>query len=111
MTIREENELKMSAEIQIINDMIELKKRSPEEGLRWKSTKQDLFQMIYILYESGQVTDGYGVPATFCELVKCFCEILHLRVPSNPRQYVKQSLCCKGLRKSPLLLRYRRMYI
>lgn len=107
----EEKERMMQAENRIIADMKELMKRSPEDHLTWKSTKQDLFQMIYILYESGEVRDEYGIMVTFAEMVQRFCGILHVKVPRNPRQFVKQSATCNGLRRAPLLLRYHAMYI
>lgn len=108
---REEKELMMQTENRIIADMKELMKRSPEEQLTWKSTKQDLFQMIYILYESGEVRDEYGIVMPYSEMVQHFCSILHVKVPRNPRQFVRQSATCNGLRRAPLLLRYKVMYI
>lgn len=106
MTDAEKKERMMQAELVIIRDMKLLMQRKPEEGLRWNSTKQDLFNMIHILYESEEVRDRYGVVMPFTVLVRHFCEILHERVPSNPYAYVTQSTLCQGCRRAPLLLRY-----
>lgn len=111
MTKREETERMMQAELMIIRDMKELIKMSPKDGLVWKSTKQDLFLMIHILYESGEMMDEYGIAITFTELVRRFCNILHLPVPRNPRAYVRQSSACMGERRPKLLLRYKAMYV
>ncbi|MBQ0074141.1 MAG: hypothetical protein KBT34_08085 [Prevotella sp.] len=111
MTHREETEKMMAAELLIIKDMKELIKKDPKEGLEWKSTKQDLFQMIHILYESEEMTDEYGVPLSYQELVRRFCNILRIQVPRNPCTYVRQSLDCKGCRRAPLLMRYVRMFV
>lgn len=101
----------MTAELKIIHDMKELIKRSPKEGLTWKSTKQDLFLMIHILYESEELTDEYGVALSFKELVRRFCNILRIKVPRNPNAFVEQSLRCQGCRRAPLLMRYVQMFI
>ncbi len=106
MSLREEKEIMMKNELLIIEEMKSLLTHSPEDNLKWCSTKTDLIEMIHILYESSEVRDAYGVPVSFCSLVnRCFA-ILNVKVPSNPNSYVSQARNCKGQRRAPLLLRY-----
>lgn len=91
----------------IVEDLEELYGHSPEEGLKWKSTKTDLIEMIHILFHSERIKDDLGLPATFVMLVNHYCGILHVKVPVNPRQLVGRAVQSKGIRSLPLYRRYK----
>lgn len=110
-TPKNEKEKMMEAELRVIEDMTHLLSHRPEDKLRWNSTKQDLMEMIHILYESETVRDEDNVPVPYIKLVRRICMILGERVPRNPHAYVSQSLQCQGVRKQKLLLRYSRPFI
>lgn len=106
-----EKEVMMESELRVIDDMTKLLSRHPEEHLRWNSTKQDLMEMIHILYESETVRDEYNVPVPFIKLVRRICVILGERIPRNPHAYISQNCHCQGIRKQKLLLGYDTTYI
>lgn len=110
-TQKNEKEVMMEAELQIIKDMTELLKHNPEEHLRWNSTRQDLMEMIHIVYESETIKDEYNVPVPYKTLVSMYCIILGEKIPRNPHAYVLQSNSCQGVKKQKLLLRYRGIFI
>ncbi|MBR4269847.1 MAG: hypothetical protein IKQ47_08740 [Prevotella sp.] len=102
-----EKELMMRNELRVIEDMKELLTHSADEGLTWRGTKTDLVEMVHILYESEELTDDDGLPVTFKQLLLRCCSVVHERVPRNPATYLTQARQCKGIRRAPLLVRYR----
>ncbi|SRR5574344_181643 len=94
----------------IVADMVALMGRSESEGLRWRSSKTDLMEMVHILYCSDVMRDMYGLPLTFLELVRRVCAIVHVEVPRNPNQLVARAQQRKGRKVLPLLMRYDGMF-
>lgn len=120
-----EKEQMMAAELRIIDD---LKRLLGEDGAqpnmaakgddvapsmaaagraRWVGTKQDLYMMVHILYESEELRDDDGLPVCFTKLVERVCEIVGVKMTKNPMQYIYQAKRCCGVKRQPLLLRYR----
>ena len=104
-----DKELMMRNELRVIDDMKKLLQRSECDGLRWHGTKTDLVEMVHILYESEELTDEDGVPMTFKRLLELSCMVVHERVPRNPATYLTQARRCKGMKRAPLLIRYKRI--
>lgn len=102
-----DKELMMRNELRVIDDMKELLQRSECDGLQWRGTKTDLVEMVHILYESEELTDDDGLPMTFVELLRRSCMVVHTKMPRNPATYLAQARQCKGMRRMPLLLRYK----
>lgn len=97
----------MRNELRVIEEMKQLMEHNEEDGLRWKGTKTDLVEMVHILWESEQLRDDDGLPVTFRELmIRCF-KVVHMKMPRNPASYLAQARQCKGMKRMPLLLRYK----
>lgn len=111
MSHREMNERMMAGERHIIEDMKWLLMQKPEDMLTWKSTKNDLFLMVKVLYDSCEVLTKYNERITFVSLAQRFCDILHMKMPRNPRAYALQGMRCKGERRAHLFLRYEKLFI
>lgn len=107
----EEKEKMVETYSTIISDMLELLNHTPEEGLRWGSTRRDLMESIHMLYEEEVVTDEYNVPIPYRTLVQRVCDILGEVIPHNPHSYIDQHTQCRGIRRQKLLLRYESSYI
>ena len=54
-----------------------------------------------------ECSEDDGLPVTFRELLLRCCRVLHTAVPRNPASYLAQARQCKGMRRMPLLLRYK----
>ena len=102
-----EKELMMRNELRVIEEMKQLMECSEDDGLRWRGTKTDLVEMVHILWESELLRDDDGLPVTFRELLLRCCRVLHTAVPRDPASYLAQARQCKGMRRMPLLLRYK----
>lgn len=90
----------------MVDDMLSLMRRRPDEGLSWASTKTDLIEMVHLLYISEVMRDRNNLPMTFKELVRRACAIVHVSEPRNPNQLVARARLRKGLRMLPLEERY-----
>ena len=101
---------KMARE-RVISDMVALLGRSEKEGLRWRSSKTDLIEMVHMVYCADVMRDGGGLPLTFTELVRRACAIVHVAVPGNPNQLVARAQQRKGRRVLPLLMRYDGVFV
>ena len=66
----------------LAEEMTALLDHHEEENLTWKGSKVDLMEAIYCTYESETMTDDYGMPVAFAELVRRCCCIL----PTPTRQ-------------------------
>ena len=106
-----DKERMMHNELRVIEDMKELLQHREDEGLQWHGTKTDLVEMVHILYESEEVRDEYGVPVAFKALLCRICMILQVKMPRNPCSYLGQARECKGIRRAPLLIRYKGEFI
>lgn len=104
-----DKEKMMRNELRVIDDMKELLSHHEDEGLQWHGTKTDLVEMVHILYESEELTDEDGVPVSFKRLLERCCCVVHERVPRNPATYLSQARQCKGMKRAPLLMRYKRI--
>ena len=102
-----DKELMMRNELRVISDMKELLMHCEDEGLLWHGTKTDLVEMVHILYESEELTDDDGLPMPFKHLMARCCSVVHERVPRNPASYLSQARRCKGMKRAPLLMRYK----
>lgn len=106
-----DKELMMRNELRVIDDMKNLLTHSVDEGLKWRGTKTDLVEMVHILYESEELIDEDGLPVTFKQLLIRCCSVVHERVPRNPATYLTQARQCKGIKRAPLLMRYKGEFV
>lgn len=102
-----DKELMMRNEMRVIADMKGLLAHDSADGLRWHGTRTDLIEMVHILYESCEIRDEDGLPIAFNRLVERCCRVLGEKVPRNPCTYLSHARQCQGVKRAPLLLRYK----
>lgn len=90
----------------LINAFLPLLDLSPNQQTRWMGTKTDLLEMTHLIYETGEIKDEMGRPATFLWLVRRVCNNLHVSVPCNPNTLVSKAMQRKNVQQAPLLERY-----
>ena len=93
----------------LAEEMTALLDHHEEENLTWKGSKVDLMEAIYCTYESETMTDDYGMPVAFAELVRRCCCILHVSVPRNPYEAACRGRRRKGIKRPSYMQRYQVM--
>ena len=82
-------------------------KRVKTGRLRWQGNKNDLMEVVYVLYLSEQLKDPSNHNATFNEISETIYELFGLEPPQNPSRVVsslkqrvdpvKLSIICQAL--------------
>ena len=95
------DELKLKREVQLklANEVERLLHHDGQEELRWRGSRADLMEALYLVYDTGELKDDYGQLVNYSQLVRRVCQLLHLRVPSNPHKVATLACCRKGVRQ------------
>lgn len=83
-----------------------LEEHTEAEGLTWKGSTVDLMEVLYYAFEEGCMADDYGVPASFMQIVRQACLLLHTKVPTNPYETARRGQQRKGVKHLSYLDRY-----
>ena len=94
---------------QLAEEVRLLMTHTEEEQLRWTGSVTDLMEALYCAFEQEVVTDEDGIPASFREIVRQCCRLLHVKMPSNPYETATRGRQRKGVKNSNYLIRYQRM--
>lgn len=94
------------AKRQLTEEVAELMTHDAQERLEWTSSKVDLMEALYYVYEEGALTDDDGVPVAFRSLVARCCEVLHVTVPCNPYEMAQRGRQRKGVKHRNFMERY-----
>jgi RNA polymerase-interacting CarD/CdnL/TRCF family regulator len=104
----DEQRLMRDARIRLAQEVAALLSTEDPQGSMIATTMSniDLMEALYVAYDTGIVTDSYGDPMPFAQIVRSVCQILDRPIPSNPYDCARRGQRRKGVLRSNFITRY-----